>query len=158
MDKGNIVRSNKTGKHGIVLALTKDGERCKVYVYGPDAEVWRPIEGMIVVEAGLMTCHKCLGSGLYYFGGAVVNGSYTGQTGPCYACQGKGKQTDDDRVRCHYYWHRQREIEQAIEDVERTGTYTPLSIPWMAPDETVAELHGEPEPVAVAVADDAPPF
>jgi hypothetical protein len=148
VEKGNIVQGKRHGKHGIVLAVRKDGTRAKVYVYGPDAEIWRPLDDFEVVVSGLDTCGKCLGTGLYYFGGAVVNGSYTGQTGKCYACQGKGKQDNDDRVRCHHYWHRQQEIEAAVEAVERGEEYTPLSVPWQAPDPVVAELHD----------DDAPPF
>lgn len=49
-------------------------------------------------------CHKCDGSGLYHSGGAVVNGRYTGKTGPCYACQGKGHQTPEDERRNRTYW------------------------------------------------------
>ena len=102
--KGNIVKLGE--KHGIILAVTKDGTRANCYVYGPDVAVWRPLAAFTVVTAGLEGCYKCGGSGLFYMGGAVVNGKYTGKTGECYACQGKGKQTDADRLRCHYYWHR----------------------------------------------------
>lgn len=162
MNKGNIVRSKQHDKHGIVLAVRKDGTAAKVYAYGPDCEVWRPVEKLEVVVSGLDTCGKCLGSGLYYFGGAVVNGKYTGSTGECFACQGKGKQDDADRVRCHHYWHRSASIDAALEAIERGEEPQPLYnggaplVPWMKPDETVAELHA---PAAVAVADDdAPPF
>lgn len=48
-------------------------------------------------------CLDCSGTGTYYAGGAVVNGRFTGKTGPCYRCQGKGYQTDDDRKRNEYY-------------------------------------------------------
>lgn len=49
-------------------------------------------------------CWKCDGSGLYHSGGAIVNGQYTGKTGPCYACQGKGYCTpEDDRRNCAYW-------------------------------------------------------
>src|SRR3954447_13439839 len=106
VNKGNIVKSTAHDTSAIVLAVTKDGKRAKVYVYGPDAEVWRPVTAFGVEVNGDEKCFKCMGSGLFYMGGAVVNGTYTGKTGPCFACQGKGVQTDADRVRCHYYWHR----------------------------------------------------
>src|SRR3954451_16045244 len=105
--KGNIVVGNNSGRHAIVLAVRKDGTRAKVYEYGPDREVWVPLTAFTVETSGLETCYKCGGSGLYYMGGMVLNGRYTGKTGPCYACSGKGKQNDDDRKRCHYYWHGQ---------------------------------------------------
>lgn len=106
ISKGNILRNTRYSNHAIVLAVKGDGSRVKVYAYGPDKEAWHPVSWYEVVESGEVTCHKCGGSGLYYFGGAVVNGVYTGQTGDCYACGGKGKQDDGDRVRCHGYWHR----------------------------------------------------
>jgi hypothetical protein len=104
--KGNIVRSKNHDSAGIVLALTKDGKRAKVYVYGPDAEVWRPVASFTVETAGTQECWKCQGSGIYYISGATVNGVFQGSTGPCFGCEGDGKQTDADRLRCHYYWHR----------------------------------------------------
>jgi len=146
MEKGNIVKNTKFDRHGIVLAVRKDGTRAKVYQYGPDTETWVPVQWFEVVTSDLDTCYKCLGTGLYYYGGAVVNGVYTGQTGICFACEGKGKQTNEDRVRCHHYWHRQREIDIAVEAVERGEEYTPLSVPWSAPDPVVAELHNDPVP------------
>jgi len=136
VNKGNIVKLGE--KHGIILAVTKDGTRAKCYVYGPDVDVWRPMAAFTVVTAGSDTCYKCGGSGLYYMGGAVLNGRYTGKTGECYGCIGKGTQTDDDRVRCHYYWHRQHEIEERIEAAERGDTANtvenkPLSTPLTRP-------------------------
>jgi len=104
--KGNIVVSKKHDTTGIVLAITRDSKRARVYVYGPDAEVWRPLSTFNVDVAGTVECWKCGGSGLYYFGGAVVNGVYIGKTGDCFACEGKGEQTDADRLRCFWYWHR----------------------------------------------------
>lgn len=35
---------------------------------------------------------------------SIVNGVYTGRTGPCFGCQGKGKADDSDRTRCHFYF------------------------------------------------------
>ena len=112
--KGNIVVTEH-GKHGIVLAVRKDGTRANVYVYGPDREDWMPVEWLTVETADKETCYKCGGSGLYYFGGPVVNGVYQGKTGPCFGCGGDGQQTDDDRRRCHYYWHRKVEAGDEIE-------------------------------------------
>jgi hypothetical protein len=120
---GNIVKSKRADKHGIVLAVRKDGTRAKVYVYGPDEERWYPVTHFTVETEGLETCYKCVGSGLYYYGGPVVNGVYQGKTGVCYGCGGKGKQSDDDRKRCHYYWHRKVE---AGEDIESPLEQTPV--------------------------------
>ena len=53
---------------------------------------------------GTCECWKCVGSGKFYSGGAVVNGKYTGRTGDCFACQGKGYQTPDDQARNRAYW------------------------------------------------------
>lgn len=47
---------------------------------------------------------QCAGSGLYYSGGAIVNGVYTGNTGPCFGCHGKGWQNRKDVIRNHTYW------------------------------------------------------
>jgi transketolase N-terminal domain/subunit len=52
---------------------------------------------------GVEPCGGCGGHGLYFSGGAVVNGVYTGKTGDCYRCSGKGYQTDADRKRNRYY-------------------------------------------------------
>jgi hypothetical protein len=111
--KGNILRNTRFDNHAIVLAVKGDGTRVKVYTYsGRDIEAWHPVSWYEVIESGLVTCHKCGGSGKYYLpgpgpmGNAVVNGVYQGTTGICFACQGKGKQDDADRIRCHWYWHR----------------------------------------------------
>jgi hypothetical protein len=126
VSKGNIVKGNNSGRHGIVLAVRKDGTRAKVYEYGPDREVWVPLTAFTVEVAGLEQCYKCLGSGLYYMGGAVVNGRYTGKTGICFACEGKGQQSDADRVRCHYYWHRQVEAGEEVESPLEPAPQQPL--------------------------------
>jgi len=120
--KGNIVRGRNSGRSAIVLAVRKDGTAAKLYEYGPDREVWVPVGKFTIEVSGLEQCYKCLGSGLYYMGGAVVNGVYTGKTGECYACRGKGEQTDEDRLRCHYYWH--RKVEEG-EEIERPMEATP---------------------------------
>jgi hypothetical protein len=104
-EKGNVVVNTKFDTHALVLALTKDGVRAKLHVFGRDEPVWQPVSWYEIEEAGSHTCWKCSGSGLYYFGGASVNGVYQGSTGPCFACQGKGVQDNADRLRCHYYWH-----------------------------------------------------
>jgi DnaJ-class molecular chaperone len=49
-------------------------------------------------------CGKCGGSGVYYGHGRVENGTFVGFTGPCYACQGKGRQTPVDQRRNWGYW------------------------------------------------------
>jgi len=136
--KGNVVKGNNSERHAMVLAVRKDGKAARLYVYGPDTDMWMPVNRFTVVTAGLETCYKCGGSGIYYMGGAVVNGRYTGKTGVCFGCEGKGKQDDADRLRCHYYWHRQAEIDDRIEAAERGDTANtvenkPLSTPLTRP-------------------------
>lgn len=104
MNIGNIVKCGDTS--AIVLALTKDGNRAKLHVYGADESRWLPVKAFTVDISGDEQCWKCSGSGNYYSGGAVVNGVYTGKIGVCFACQGKGVMNDADRKRCHTYWHR----------------------------------------------------
>jgi DnaJ-class molecular chaperone len=48
-------------------------------------------------------CAKCNGSGTYRWGGAVVNGKFTGKEGPCYSCKGTGEQTNNDISRNNAY-------------------------------------------------------
>jgi hypothetical protein len=117
VSKGNIVVSNEHGTEALVLALTKDGKRAKLHVFGHEGDIWRPLNGFTVSVNGLEKCWKCQGSGLYYFGGPTVNGVYQGKTGPCFACEGKGKQHDGDRLRNHGYWHRGRIEERPAEQV-----------------------------------------
>jgi hypothetical protein len=112
INKGNVLRNTRYDNHALILALTKDGKRAKLHVYGKDEPVWHPLAWYEVAEQGLATCYKCGGSGKFYLpgpgpmGNAVVNGAYQGKTDICFACQGKGKQDDTDRTRCHFYWHR----------------------------------------------------
>jgi len=47
-------------------------------------------------------CDKCGGRGIYGWGG-TVNG-VPRFSGPCFACQGKGRQTDADQRRNYGYW------------------------------------------------------
>ena len=136
MDKGNIVTTER-GQTGIVLAVRKDGTRAMCYLYGPDREDWLPVEWLTVETAGKEQCYKCAGSGLYYFGGMVLNGVYTGKTGPCFGCGGDGQQDDADRIRCHYYWHRKVE---AGDDIE-----SPLE-PSPEPESDVPERAEAPKP------------
>jgi hypothetical protein len=153
--KGNIVRSNDKGGEGLVLALTKDGKRAKVKVFGHDAEVWRKLDSMTVLVSGDEQCWKCQGSGLFYMGGGMLNGKFTGKTGECYGCQGKGTQNNDDRLRNHYYWHRMAIVDEAVaeaergefESLERTAEKMskPLSHPKLAQRKAkrVKTVHGE---------------
>lgn len=48
-------------------------------------------------------CAKCGGSGIYYFGGAVVNGVFKGKSGPCHSCGGTGEQSRSDIARNNAY-------------------------------------------------------
>lgn len=60
-------------------------------------------------ESALTEC-ECGGSGLFYMGGAVVNGVYTGRTGVCFRCNGKGHQDADDRERNYWYDAKYRRV------------------------------------------------
>ena len=102
--KGNIVTGRATGATALVLAITRDGKRAKLHVYGADADVWKDVDSFDITTAGLEDCFKCNGSGLFYSGGMILNGVYTGRTGNCYACGGKGKCDDADRIRNHFYY------------------------------------------------------
>ena len=101
---GNIVKSIKFGDSGMVLAVTKDGARAKIHTFNRDGDDWYPVSWFAVEVSGDRKCHKCNGSGLFYMGGAVVNGVYTGKTGPCFGCGGNGVENDADRVRNHVYY------------------------------------------------------
>lgn len=129
IEKGNVVTSRRTGNTALVLAITKDRKRAKLHVYGSSADdIWRPVNQFTVTTADREQCWKCMGSGLFYMGGAVVNGRYTGKTGPCFACEGKGEQDNADRIRCHYYWHRGR--------IEERPRELPAESPTPAPEPT----------------------
>jgi hypothetical protein len=52
----------------------------------------------------------CCGHGLFFNGGASVNGRYTGTIGDCFGCNGKGYQTHDDRTRNNVYNAKYRRI------------------------------------------------
>src|SRR5213075_2561484 len=82
-EKGNVLRNTRFDHHALVLALTNNGARAKLHIYGQDEPVWHPLAWYEVIEAGDCTCYKCSGSGLYYFGGEILNGVYQGKTGPC---------------------------------------------------------------------------
>jgi len=139
MIKGNIVKSNEHGTEGMILAITRDGKRAKLKVFGRDAEVWRTLDSMTVIVDGNEQCWKCGGSGVYQGGGMVLNGRFTGYTGDCYACAGKGTQNNEDRIRNHYYWHRQAVVDVAVAEAER-GEFESL--------ERTAERMAKPKPAA----------
>jgi DnaJ-class molecular chaperone len=44
-------------------------------------------------------CAKCSGSGVYRWAGAMVNGVWRGQEGPCHSCRGTGRQDEADMRR-----------------------------------------------------------
>lgn len=58
---------------------------------------------------GAFPC-TCNGSGKFYSGGAIVNGSFTGTIGICFRCEGKGWQSEADRKRNRYYDNHVRRI------------------------------------------------
>lgn len=53
--------------------------------------------------AGAYPC-KCNGTGTFSWGGGTVNGVFTGKTGMCFGCRGKGWCSHLDRKRNDYYW------------------------------------------------------
>jgi hypothetical protein len=144
--KGNEVTSNRNDKTGLVLAVTKDGKRCRVYIYGSDGmDVWVPVSGVTVTVSGDDQCWKCGGSGIFYGGGAVVNGTYKGYSGPCYGCEGKGVQNNGDRLRNHGYHHRRAEVEERVAAAERGEEVKPLSHPKVKQRKAarIKTVHGE---------------
>lgn len=55
-------------------------------------------------------CYQCNGSGLFFMGGGTVNGKFTGKTGKCYRCGGKGVISAADEKRNEYYDNNIRKI------------------------------------------------
>lgn len=104
--KGQYVKT-ACGHDGRVVAVTeKYGGR--VCVKSGGEKIWRNEVSCKVIPDNEVVgdCYKCGGSGLYYMGGAFVNGVYTGQTGKCFGCEGRGKQTPKDLIRCEVYWNK----------------------------------------------------
>lgn len=126
VERGDIVIGNNSHRHAIVLAVRNDGTAARLYIYGPDRETWVSVDKFTVEVTGDDKCFKCMGSGLYFMGGMVLNGRYTGKTGPCYACDGKGIQNAKDRIRCHYYWHRKIEAGEQLESPLEPTPQQPL--------------------------------
>lgn len=68
-----------------------------------DGTVWADQPGDEPVNPRRINgCTKCLGTGEYKWG-AMING-VPSKHGVCYACKGKGFQTDADERRNNYYW------------------------------------------------------
>lgn len=105
-EKGNIVKFKRSGDECMVVAVAGGKERVNLHVFGSEEPRWYWFSSIELVCSTSEECWKCHGSGLYYFGGATVNGVYKGRTGPCFACEGKGSQNNDDRIRCYHYWRR----------------------------------------------------
>lgn len=104
------------GGYGIVKATTeKFGGRVLV-AWDFDVEVgeaWKDATSLRLVEDSerILTCDgSCGGTGVYRGGGTVVNGVYQGFSGPCYRCEGHGKQTPKDRRRNRHYDNHYRRI------------------------------------------------
>lgn len=103
-----VLVETKHGKqYGTVKAhADKYGEALLVEFY-TDEKVWIPLARteVVVVEktAKLIECFECSGRGLFYMGGGTVNGVFTGKTGPCFRCNGTGKQSYKDMLRNRYY-------------------------------------------------------
>jgi hypothetical protein len=92
---------------GRVSATTeKFGGRARV------GDRWVDISTLRVVadDDRCLDCDGCNGTGTYYGRGYVENGVFKGHTGPCFRCQGTGKQTPKDRKRNGYYDNHVRRI------------------------------------------------
>jgi len=81
--------------------LSSNGETEEVFDTEEDArqfarKLWR--------DMSVPNCWKCGGKGIFYGRGIVENGVFKGYSGPCFACNGKGKQTNGDVLRCATYW------------------------------------------------------
>lgn len=55
----------------------------------------------VVAAEVVVPCARCAGTGRFIT--YVENGIPKGPGGPCYRCEGKGKQTSADRMRNHWY-------------------------------------------------------
>jgi hypothetical protein len=55
------------------------------------------VEAAKIAETRARFCFRCGGTGAFIT--AIVNGKPTGPGGRCFRCDGKGWQTDDDRLR-----------------------------------------------------------
>jgi len=62
------------------------------------------------IPIGTVECDGCPGTGVYHGAGMVENGVFKGFTGPCYRCQGKGHQTEEDVKRNRYYDNHVRRV------------------------------------------------
>ena len=101
------------GKHYIdaddrlvkVLALSdKFGPKARIEFAGESKWVRRDTLRVIEDEnARIFDCDGCNGSGVYYGAGIVLNGVFKGYSGPCYRCEGNGKQSLRDRLRNRSY-------------------------------------------------------
>lgn len=111
IEKGNYVASIEKDCEGTIMAVSPRTGKVRVRVHG-DRDYWVDPARLAVIpeDARVLDCHKCSGDGRYYFGGAVVNGVYTGQTGPCFGCEGNGRCTPQDRHRCRVYWNKYARI------------------------------------------------
>jgi len=63
-----------------------------------------------VYDDGVDASTGCCGHGLFFNGGASVNGKYTGTIGECFPCAGKGYQTRQDRTRNAVYNAKYRRV------------------------------------------------
>lgn len=91
---------------GRVKATTdKFGGRVLVEVAWKDDPIWVTASTLRVMadDDRSLDCEGCQGTGRFYSGGMVLNGKFTGKIGPCFRCEGKGKQTPKDRSRNSYY-------------------------------------------------------
>ena len=107
-----VIGIDDTTTYGPVKAVSTRLSRVGIDVPGYKKLVWVDADKVRVVpeDERSLECFKCMGSGLFYSGGAVVNGVYTGQTGKCYACEGHGKQTPRDFHRNRTYWNKYARI------------------------------------------------
>ena len=100
-EQGSCCKPNRTGDH-VTFACEHLRRLWDARTYAELARAGAPV-------TGAFGC-TCSGTGRFYSGGAVVNGTYTGTLGTCYRCEGKGWQSEADRKRNAYYDNHVRRI------------------------------------------------
>lgn len=113
--KGAFVTIANDGGEGTIAATSeKFGGRVGLRVsWKENALLWQSPSTLRVVPEGerSLDCDGfCGGTGVFRGGGIVENGVYKGFSGPCFRCDGHGKQTPKDRRRNSTYDNHYRRI------------------------------------------------
>ena len=83
-----------------VFDVRRDGEAVVLSVGTGTYTV--PADYLLRIVAEVQ-CWDCAGRGIWYGRGYVENGTFRGQTGRCFRCGGKGRQTRQDMARNRTY-------------------------------------------------------